>query len=368
MKLASLRALTLLFLTVPALLGGCTNLGYYYQSVRGQIDLLQRAQPIKTLITDHDIQAPLKLKLATVLRIREFASRELHLPDNGSYRSYADLERPYVVWNVFATPELSVHPIEWCFPFAGCVDYRGYFSKPEAEAFAAGLRARGYDVFVGGVHAYSTLGWFNDPVLSTFIHFPETEIARVIFHELAHQVAYVRNDSVFNESFAVAVEQEGLRRWLEREGTDKQRAASASTQRRKREFIALVLKYRNRLEALFSSPLSVAQKRQSKARIFRELQEEYLELKAGWGGFRGYDRWFTQEPNSAHLASVAIYTQLVPAFQALLAEEDGNLPYFYAAVTKLGNLPEGERLAQLQQLVAEAKQMRARNPDSPPAS
>lgn len=335
------------------LLGGCGNLGYYYQSARGQFDLWHRAESITTLIDDRRIAQPLKDQLATVLRIREFASRELSLPDNGSYRNYADVQRPFVIWNVFATPEFSITPTEWCFPVAGCVSYRGYFAQMQAENFAAELRGQGYDVFVGGVPAYSTLGWFDDPVLNTFIHYPATELARLIFHELAHQVVYVADDSVFNESFAVAVEEEGLRRWLEQEGSTAQRVAFKLAQQRRAEFAALILSYRGELETLYDTALAETGKRTRKAVILRALNEDYQTLKTSWGGFTGYDRWLAQAPNNATLASIAIYTQLVPAFQTLLTRYRGDLPRFYSAVESLGNLPEGERLVELRRLFVE---------------
>jgi len=332
------------------MLSGCANLGYYFDAMRGQMNVSQSAQPIQALLDNPQIQPALKRKLATVLEIRAFASRELHLPDNPSYRSYADLQRPYVIWNIFATPEFSIEPRAWCFPFAGCVDYRGYFSGRDAAHFADVLRKQGYDVYVGGVSAYSTLGWFNDPVLNTFINYPDTEVARLIFHELAHQVAYVPDDSTFNESFAVTVELDGMRRWLAQAGTAEQRTAFAAAEHRKSGFIALIQKARSDLEKIYSSSHSAAQKRTAKADIFRTLRRDYQQVKTTWGGFSRYDKWFEQELNNAHLASIAVYTQLVPAFQKLLAENNGELPHFYEAVRKLGGLPKDVRIARLNEL------------------
>jgi len=201
---------------VAASLSGCANIGYYFQAVGGQMEIWNRSRPIEKLVGDERTDARLRERLSLVLKVREFASRELALPDNQSYRKYADLQRPFAVWNVFATKEFSIAPVEWCFPFAGCVAYRGYFSEEGAGQFAAGLRSQGHDVFVAGIPAYSTLGWFDDPVLNTFIFYPDAEIARLTFHELAHQVVYVSGDTVFNESFATAVELEGVDRWLGR--------------------------------------------------------------------------------------------------------------------------------------------------------
>jgi len=331
------------------LLGGCANLGFYWQSVGGQMEIWNKERPIATLLADPTLSPDLKLRLESVLRMREFASRELDLPDNGSYRFYADLQRPYVLWNVFATPEFSIMPKEWCFVITGCVSYRGYFSQSEAERFADDERGRSYDVFVAGVPAYSTLGWFDDPVLNTFIHFPETEVARLIFHELAHQAVYVKDDSMFNESFAGTVEEEGVSRWLVENGSVEQRAAFDAAQQRKKDFVRLVLKYRSRLDGLYRSAISDAEKRESKRQIFSELRQEYTQLKASWGGFSGYDHWLPPQANNASLASVAAYTQLVPAFQRLLAAQDGNLARFYREVKEIAKLPKAERLARLKE-------------------
>ncbi|MGH8750412.1 MAG: aminopeptidase, partial [Burkholderiales bacterium] len=320
---------------------------YYWQSVNGQLEIWRNQQAIETVIAQPQTPEGLKHQLQSVLVMREFASRELALPENGSYRKYADLDRPYVLWNVFAAPEFSIQPREWCFVIAGCVSYRGYFSESAAREFAATLRAQGYDVFSGGVPAYSTLGWFNDPVLNTFVHYPESELARLIFHELAHQLVYVTDDSMFNESFAAAVEQEGVRRWLDKNGNDAARAEFAAAQERKKGFIALVLRYRARLGELYATNASAQQKRADKTRIFNELKLEYAALKAEWGGFSGYDRWFAQDINNAHLASVAAYTRLVPAFQRLLAQEQGNLLAFYRRVKEIAQLPKAERSAHL---------------------
>jgi predicted aminopeptidase len=333
------------------LLAGCANVGYYLQSVSGQLEIWRRQQPIDELVGNSETPEPIKRKLALVLKIRAFASAELGLPENRSYRLYADLKRPYAVWNVFAAPEFSVQPLQWCFMLVGCVSYRGYFAKERADMFAAEYAKEGYDMYVGPVPAYSTLGWFPDPVLNTFIHYPDAELARLIFHELSHQVVYVRDDSVFNESFAVAVEQEGVRRWLARLDDPKQRASFERTQRIRAAFVQLVRNYRERLAALYKTEIPADLMRERKAEILRELEEEYQVLKRrDWEGFGGYDAWFGRKPNNAQLASVAIYTQLVPGFQALLKREDGNLTRFYAAVRKLALLPKEERNAQLAEL------------------
>ena len=326
---------------------GCASLEYYAQAVGGHLEVIRLAVPIEERLRETDTPEPLRAKLAKVLAIREFASRELALPDNGSYRRYADIGRPFVVWNVFAAPEFSVKPVESCFLFAGCVSYRGFYSEEAAQRHAAALAGKGDDVYVGGVAAYSTLGWFSDPVLSTFIHYPESEVARIVFHELAHQVVYVKGDTIFNESFAATVEEEGVHRWLERQGTPAQRAAYEGSRRRRSEFVALVIKYRAGLAEFYDRPAEPEEKRAGKRRLFSAMQDEYQALKDSWGGLTGYDRLFERGANNALLASVASYSELVPAFRGMLAQKDGDLPVFYDAVRKLAKLDKSERDARL---------------------
>jgi len=342
-----MRMRWLLLAVMLPLLGGCATLNYYSQAVRGQLDMLRRATPIEEELRSDAVPAALKAKLRAVLRIRAFASRELALPDNGSYKRYADLGRRYAVWNVFAAPEFSVEPVTSCFPIAGCVSYRGYFSENGAQEAGAALRKKGYDVYIGGVPAYSTLGWFDDPVLSTFIQYPDAELARLIFHELAHQLLYVKDDTRFNESFAVTVERAGVARWLAQNGNARERASYERMGTIRAGFVALLIKYQGILKQYYSQDLPLELKRKGKAERFAEMDEEYRQLKASWGGFAGYDRWFAGKPNNATLASVALYTELVPAFQALLAREGGDLPRFYAAVKQLAKLPKDERDARL---------------------
>jgi len=333
-------------------LAGCATSQYYSQAVAGHLEIMRAAKPIPEWIADPATPPSLRAKLERVQAMREFASRELRLPDNGSYRSYAEIGRPYAVWNVFVAPEFSVVPLKSCFPIAGCVSYRGYYAQIDAQRYGAEAGSRGDDVYVGGVPAYSTLGWFDDPVLSTFIRYPDGELARLLFHELAHQVVYVQDDTVFNESFAVTVEREGVRRWLAEHGTAAERSAYETLQQRKREFVALVLRNRERLAALYREPLSDPDKRAAKARVIAGMEEEYRELKASWGGFAGYDRFFAEKVGNAHFASIAAYTQLVPAFEALLVREGNDLPRFYAAVKTLARLPKAERDAQLAKTAA----------------
>lgn len=335
-----------MFCGVAALVGGCSQLGYFVQAAQGQFSLLSEARPIDDWLASPTTGDKLRDKLTKVKEIRAFAAHELALPDNDSYTTYADLNRPYVMWNVVATPELSLKPLQWCFPVAGCVNYRGYYSKDEARAYAAELRAEHYDVEVSGVPAYSTLGWFKDPVLSTFIKYPDGEVARMVFHELAHQVVYVPGDSRFNESFAVAVEEAGVERWMARYGNDKMRKAYAEYEARKQDFLALLMKHRKTLEAIYKRNVSDDEKRKEKAAVFRALQDDYQVLKASWGGYRGYDRWFEEPLSNAHLSAIATYHDFVPAFRALLAREK-RFDKFYDAVRALATLDKQDRYRRL---------------------
>ncbi len=347
-----------------ALLAGCTSAEYYWQGIRGQLDLLDHAQPIATVL-DGASDPVLRRKLERVVAIRNYASSELALPDNLSYRRYADLGRRFALWNVFAAPELSLQPRQWCFPVAGCVNYRGYFSEAAARAEAAGLAAAGDDVHVGGVPAYSTLGYFADPMLSTFIRYPDVEIARLIFHELAHQVVYAKGDTVFNESFAVSVEQEGLARWLAAQNDPALTAQFTSAQRYRDGFRALIERTRATLEALYASDASIADKRAGKAAAFARMRADYDALKREWGGYPAYDQWFAQGPNNASLAAVGLYTRKVPEFAALLAAEGGKLPRFYARVKALAEMSRPERDAALAKFAPTLSARSAAAPASP---
>jgi len=319
----SLCRLLSLFVLLP--LGGCETLSYYAQAVGGQLELMARTQPVASVIADPVTPQPLRERLQLARAIRDYASRELKLPDNGSYRSYADLGRPYVVWNVVAAPEFALEPVESCFPVAGCVPYRGFFAREDAERHAGRLRAAGHDVNVRGVPAYSTLGRFDDPLLSTFIRYPDAELARLIFHELAHQRLYVKGDSTFNESFAVAVERAGVQRWLAATGREALLQRFLEGQKLSAGFMANLAQTRARLEALYRERISPEAMRERKRAEFAELKKT----------MDANPRFRDMEANNALLASFATYTQLVPAFEALLADEGGDLEKFYTRVKTL---------------------------------
>lgn len=340
----------LLALFLAAALAGCGNLSYYAQAVGGHFDVMRAAHPISELMRDPAGDAALKRQLAEVQAIRDFASRELGLPDNDSYRSYADIGRPYVVWNVFAAPEFSLKPMQWCMLMVGCVNYRGYYDPQDAERVAAELRREGYDTFVGGVPAYSTLGFFNDPVLSSFLRHGTSEVARTVFHELAHQLIFVKGDSLFNESFATAVENEGMRRWTAGPASTAQRAAFEAQRTRKAEFTRLMRDYRRKFRALYETGGAADQQRRAKAELFAALQRDYSAMRTAWGGYSS-DRLPDAVFNNAKLVAFSLYSELVPAFEVVLAQEQHDLPRFYRRVTALAALDKEARCKALTALL-----------------
>lgn len=351
-RLRSRRTLLALAAAVAvAGVAGCSTIGYYAQSISGHLAMLRSARPIPDVVADPATPEALRQRLLRAQRIRAFASSALGLPENASYTEYADLHRPYVVWNVFATRELSLDLKQWCYPVIGCAGYRGYFDRDAAEGAASALRSDGYEVNVTGVPAYSTLGWFPDPLLNTFIGGSEGQVASMVFHELAHHVVFVGGDTPFNESFATAVEREGVRRWLAANDDPVLRRSYAEFAQRRQEFVDLLLKYRDKLDLLYKSGAPDDARRAGKRRLFAELKAEYGELRASWGGYAGYDRYFAQELTNAHLASIGAYNALVPAFDALLDREGGDLPRFYAEVRRLSRLARDDREAELRGLV-----------------
>jgi predicted aminopeptidase len=320
---------------------------YLLQSVQGQLALMSKREPINRVIDEPSTPAALRAQLETIAAIRDFASRDLGLPDNGSYRSYADLGRPYVVWNVVAAPEFSVDAKQWCYPIVGCVAYRGYFAERKARRFARALRGRGFDVTVGGVAAYSTLGHFNDPVLNTMMGWNDVELAAIIFHELTHQLLYVPNDSSFNEALATTIEEEGVRRWLLAQGRDADLASHLERQEHYAQVIELLNATRAELRAVYASALGPDLKREKKRAAFAAMRASFARLKAGWGGHAPFETWFDGDLNNAHLASVATYFACVPGFERELKTAGGNLTVFYARVRALAKLSQAERDALL---------------------
>jgi predicted aminopeptidase len=330
------RALAVLVAAMA--LPGC----YVLQAAAGQSDVLSRSEPIEKLLADPATPAPLRARLDLVAEARRFAIEELGLADGRSFRKYADLGRPYAVWNVVAAPEFSVTPRRWCYPVAGCVAYRGYFDEARAETTARRLDARGDDVTVGGVATYSTLGYLPDPVFNTMLGWRETRLVGTVFHELAHERLYVPGDSEFNEAFASVVEQEGVRRWLAARGRDGEFEAYRAALAREAEFAGLLREARERLRRLYASGAPSTQLWAEKQAEFGRLKFEYTLLRARWGGYAGYDAWFARPLNNAHLAAVATYHDCVPGLQREL-EAAGSLEAFFARAEALASLSLAER-------------------------
>jgi len=347
-------------LVLLGLAGGCASsgdgalgaLGYYAQSVGGHLDLLQRAHPVASWLADPATPPALRARLALAQQIRRFAVSDLALPDNASYTRYADLGRSAVVWNVVAAPELSLALKTWCYPVMGCVGYRGYFDRAAADAEAERQRAAGLEVSVYGVPAYSTLGWTNwlggDPLLNTFVGGSEAALARLLFHELAHQVLYVNGDTVFNESYATAVERLGLTRWLAQAGRPGEDAAELQ---RRADFRAITQRTRAALDTLYRSPAPDDDKRRRKAALMAAMRAEFVALQAlpagPWAGYTGYAPWLARA-NNASLALQAAYDSLVPGFERLFEQQGRDFTRFHAAVRRLAELPPAQRQAALQ--------------------
>lgn len=347
-SMSMLRLFPLLSLLV--LLTGCSSLGYYAHLAGGQWQLLQARQPVAELLADPRQPAELRQRLQHAQAARDFASAQLALPDNRSYRLYADLKRPYVVWNLFAAAEFSLEPLTHCFPVAGCVAYRGYFDEQRARGAAALLRVRGLDTEVAGVVAYSTLGWFDDPLLGGMLAWSDERVAGLIFHELAHQRLYLPGDTAFNESFARFVEEEGLRQWRRTHGLP---PPAPHLARQREQFVELVLASRARLAALYAQPLATQRLREAKQAEFQRLRGDYAALRDGaWQGDARFDGWFARPLNNARLLPFGLYEQWVPAFAALFRASGGDWRRFHARVGELAGLAEEERRRALAALQA----------------
>lgn len=329
-------------------LSGCSGAAYYGHLLDGQLDLLRRREPVAAIVADPARDPELRRRLALAQEARDFASAALGLPDNRSYRLYADVQRPYVLWNLFAAAEFSVEPELHCFPIAGCVAYRGYFSQDLARGAAASLKQRGLETYIGGVEAYSTLGWFDDPLLNTMLGWSDERLAAVIFHELAHQQLYVADDTAFNESFATFVEREGLRQWRAARGLP---AADSPAVRQREQFSALVLASRARLQRLYASGMPEQSMRAAKQAEFERLRRDYRALRDhDWQGVGRYDAWIEAPLNNAKLLPFGLYDRWVPAFAALFEQAGGDWPRFYRRVAALGRLSSGARTAALETL------------------
>ncbi len=354
----------LLVLGIGLFVSGCQTASYYKQAIQGQYQILAERQPMSQLLADPKTPAELKEKFRLVLKLREYARDELRLPIDGHYLLYADLHRRFVVWNVHAALEFSLEPKTWWYPVVGRHKYRGFFSEEAARRYGDKLTNQGLDVYVGGVEAYSTLGWFKDPVLNTFIHHVEYELAETLFHELAHQRLFINGDTDFNEAFATAVAEEGVRRWMSANTNAVAYEKYQAELKRNGQFVALVTGARDRLKPLYGDTeaelsactgekveLPAETKRAQKDKIIRELREDYATLKKSWGNDSGYDRWFQQPINNAKLNTISTYYHLVPAFHTILRASGGDWEKFYRDVSNLSRLSKKERHARLEELL-----------------
>ena len=350
-----LPSIVLVTLTL-ACLSGCSSVAYYSQAIAGQTSILLGRQPLETVIKDPATSPDVADKLRLIQELRAFASAELKLPVDDAYATYVDTGRDFVVWNVFAAPEFSLRMKTFCYPVAGCVSYRGYFAEADAARFAGELADEGYDVFVGGVAAYSTLGWFADPVLNTFVRRSRRDLAALIFHELAHRAVYLKGDTTFNESFATAVAEVGVSRWLGESDASLDVARYAAQRERRASVLALIGETRTALTRLYArEDLDPEGKRAAKAAEIQRLRQRYGELRETWSGHRDFAAWMASDLNNARLGTVADYNSLVPAFHQLLADNGGDLVAFYTAVQSLADLEESSRRAAIDELVARSR-------------
>jgi predicted aminopeptidase len=358
-------AVALIAICAAVLLSGCRTVGFYAQAIQGQCQMVLSRKSVEKLLADTDTPINLKERLEFTQTLRAFAQHQLKLPIDDHYRDYVDLHREFVTWNVEAAPEFSMEPKTWWYPIVGSLDYRGYFKESDAKEYGRYLSGRGLDVCCEGAIAYSTLGWFKDPLLNTFVFEPDASVAETLFHELGHQVAFAHGDTDFNEAFATTVGQEGTRRWLRAKNDQGLLASYETGLKRNMEFVGLVMQTRRQLESLYgdtredggnvrasrqSSSLTADQLRAGKYQVITQMRRRYNELKISWGGSDAYDGWFALPINNARLNSVAAYYDLVPGFERLLEDNQGDLEGFYAAARRLAKTPRHERQQVLRNL------------------
>ncbi len=339
---------SVLLVLLGVLLPGCESLRFYGQAVQGQLTILAGRQSVARVLARPDTSEALRARLRLVQDARAFAEAQLGLPVGQRYDSYVDLRRPYAVWTVFAAPQLSLAPAQWCYPVVGCAVYRGYFERAQADRFASDQQKLGLEVYVGGVVGYSTLGWFDDPILSSFNRLRDDELLGLIFHETAHSLVFVPGDSRFNESFATFVEEEGLRQWYQARG-DAEGLANMRRERAVRaDFASFVLGWRARLETIYASSASDADKLADKARVLAAMRHAYRTSRAGFAG--RYDRFVNEQLNNAAFITFSTYYAWVPAFAAL-HQQSGSLPAFYAQARALAALAPEVRAAAIDALL-----------------
>ena len=342
MRSVFLKKLSFIAVSVISI-SACEHLDYYSRSIAGQWEIISNSKPIEEILLDENVPESVKEKLSPINEIRNFAIEDLKLPENDSYLSYADINREYVVWNIIATPTLSLEPVQWCFPIAGCLDYRGFFNKDDAINQANLLREQGNDVFIGGVTAYSTLGWFDDPVLNTMLKKDLNYLIKVIFHELAHQKIYIRNDTEFNEAFAETVAITGTRKWLSTFRSKFELEEFNRKQNAEDSFVSIVLNARKKLENNYNSGLPDQLKLQIKTRVMAEMREDYKSTWSSHDYETNYDEWFGNEINNAKITAVVTYRNLIPGFIQLLEYSGNNFDSFYRIVQAMEQCSIPER-------------------------
>jgi len=343
-----------LLLFTSIFIQGCSSMGYYWEKIQGHTEITNQQRPVQDVIDDPQTPAVVRERLISTQAARNFASEILQLPDNESYRNYADIGRDYVVWTVIATPPYSTKAKEWCFLIVGCLSYRGYFSKQSADEFAQELKNQNMDVYVSGIKAYSTLGWFDDPLLNTMLYQSEAYRVGIIFHELAHQQIYVEDDTASNEAFASTVELEGVKAWFSQPDKKYQYKDYLLSRRRDKDFKDLLKRTREKLNLLFSSSLKIDNIKENKVKIFSQLQRSYKDFKLRWDDYSGYDKWMSKKLNNAHLALVATYNNRIPAFENLFKESGDNFTLFYKKVEKLMSLEKKQRITELDKLMSKS--------------
>ena len=338
-----MRIIYILLMAMMFLLSGCAELAYYGHATVGQIEVISAGEPIEEIIASADTNVETHRQLKLIIEARQFAITELKLPNSDSFRDYADLKRPWVLWNVFATPELSLKTKQWCYPFFGCHDYRAYFNEAYAKQVASELEQEGMDVHIAHSPAYSTQGWFSDPIYNPMLRYDDLTLIGILFHELAHERVYIIDDSELNESFATAVQHEGVRRWLDINNKESEYKNYLYEEKINNEFIHMMIKHRSALQRVYTSELVGEEKRSKKKMIFKDLREHYKKLKQNWGGYAGYDHWFKKPLNNARLAPIGTYNNAVPKFKRLLEIYNGDLNVFYHEVERLSLMSKSER-------------------------
>jgi len=344
------------------LMSGCSTVGYYSQIVSGHMKIVLGKRSLDEVASDENIDESIKHRIGVAQKARNFGIKKLGLPNNESYTSFYDTGKRYVTWNVVAADEFSFEPRTWCFPIAGCVSYRGYYSEASAQEYADALaEEEGVDVAVNGATAYSTLGWFRDPLLNTMLDRSDPSIASLLFHELAHQQLYVGDDSTFNESYASFVEKVGLNQWRQNEAvvnpqpdSELVNAELEARKKRREQFIELLSTARSDLEVLYESEIDIEKKREQKKQRFAQMHTDYAELKRSWDDYEGYDHWFSTELNNARLVSVSTYNEYIPAFEVMFDQSGGSLTNFYKTAKDIAELPAEERTAVMEELLSQS--------------